>query len=97
MRIELSTYVFHLLHILLHLPELNYLCVRGSGRDGVATGGSARLEGVLLRGGAERGSVQLAQELRQLLLVGDGHEGQAELDASQLLWGKLTSNILRDL
>ena len=73
------------MHNLLHLPKLNYLCVSGGGRDGVAAGGAARLEGVLLCGGAEGGGVQLAQELRQLLLVGDGHEGQAELDASQLL------------
>ena len=72
--------------------KVDHLCVGRGGRSSSATaGGASRLEGVLLGRGAEGGGVELAQELRQLLQVGDGHEGQAELYASQLLSGISTA------
>ena len=65
-------------------PKVDHLCVGRGGHSTRASpaGGAAQLEGVLLGCGAEGGGVELAQELRQLLLVGDGHEGQIELYAS---------------
>ena len=61
------------------------------------TGGASRLEGVLVGSGAEGGGVELAQELRKVLLVGDGHEGQAELNAGQLLRDNLIVLMLKQM
>ena len=71
----------------MHNPKVDHLCLGRCGHSTRASpaGSAAQLEGVLLSCGAEGGGVELAQELRQLLLVGDGHEGQVELYASQLL------------